>query len=159
MPIVAEIGGDIIDIVDKKRGSGHDKFSAIAHGCNCFCTMGSGIAVPISAAFHDVRKADNRTKEGDASKLGSFSIATQPDGFRVYNLYTQFEYGTEKRHVNYEAIASCFEKMNDYLMRWENVLIPQIGAGLAGGDWEIIRTIIHRVTEFNVTVVHYCGHK
>jgi O-acetyl-ADP-ribose deacetylase (regulator of RNase III) len=40
-----EIYGDLIELA--KQG----KFDVIAHGCNCFCTMGAGIAVPMKLAF------------------------------------------------------------------------------------------------------------
>ena len=40
-----EIYGDLIELA--KQG----KFNVIAHGCNCFCTMGAGIAVPMKEAF------------------------------------------------------------------------------------------------------------
>ena len=40
-----EIKGDLIELA--KQG----KFDVIAHGCNCFCTMGAGIAVPMKVAF------------------------------------------------------------------------------------------------------------
>jgi hypothetical protein len=36
--------------------------------------------------------------------------------------------------------------------------IPMIGAGLAGGDWDIIEKIINRVTRnMNITLVKYKG--
>jgi O-acetyl-ADP-ribose deacetylase (regulator of RNase III) len=40
-----EIKGDLIELA--KQGN----FDVIAHGCNCFCTMGAGIAVPMKIAF------------------------------------------------------------------------------------------------------------
>ena len=40
-----EINGDLIELA--KQGT----FDVIAHGCNCFCTMGAGIAPQMARAF------------------------------------------------------------------------------------------------------------
>ena len=39
------IKGDLIALANQ----GH--FEVITHGCNCFCTMGAGIAVPMKQNF------------------------------------------------------------------------------------------------------------
>lgn len=43
--IYKEIKGDLIELT--KLGY----FDCITHGCNCFCTMGAGIAVPMKNNF------------------------------------------------------------------------------------------------------------
>ena len=50
-------------------------FNIITHGCNCFCTMGSGIAPQIAEAFPEAYDADQKTVKGDIRKLGGFSEA------------------------------------------------------------------------------------
>ncbi len=52
-----EIKGDLIELA--KQGN----FDVIAHGCNCFCTMGAGIAVPMKIAFGCDKFALELTKE------------------------------------------------------------------------------------------------
>lgn len=53
-----EVNGDLI----KLALSG--KFTAIAHGCNCYKTMGAGIAKQIAERFPNVFEADKATMLG-----------------------------------------------------------------------------------------------
>lgn len=131
--------GDLI----KLARAGH--FDAIAHGCNCFCTMGAGIARAIREAWPETYAADCRTRRGDAGKLGSYTSARVAiEGARaltVINAYTQYRYGRGGPHVDHAAIASVFKRLNaDFA--GARIGLPKIGAGLAGGDWERIAAII-----------------
>lgn len=122
--------------------SGH--FDVIVHGCNCFHTMGGGIARLIKARFPEAFEADLATPKGKRSKLGSISAATITRGdvtFDIVNAYTQFSFGTQKRQVDYDAVSACFEKVAE---RFSSARIgyPLIGAGLAGGDWREIESRI-----------------
>ena len=64
------------------------KFDAIFHGCNCFHTMGSGIAKQIRVVFPEAYEADLATQHADVSKLGTVSIAGTGDGLAIVNCYT-----------------------------------------------------------------------
>ena len=144
--------GDLIQLA--QEGS----FDLIAHGCNCFCTMGAGIAKGVRAAFPEAYDADLATSKVDRAKLGTCSAA---EAIRdkwtlvVVNAYTQYDYRGRGTKVDYEAVRSC--------MRWirENysgrrIGLPKIGAGLAGGDWERIAGIIdEEVPGEDVTIVEY----
>lgn len=138
------------------------KFDVIVHGCNCFCTMGKGIAVGIKKEFPTAYKADQETVKGDKSKLGTITHAERA-GVVAVNAYTQYKYwekGTpKKRHVDYDAIRSCFKRIVEKWGGEGSVTkfgIPLIGAGLAGGDWEIISKIIEEETHGeDITLVEY----
>ena len=132
-------------------------FDVIAHCCNCYCNMGAGIAPQIKAKFPDAYAADCATSRGDESKLGtiSFSEATTPI---VVNLYGQYDY-TGRRHgemdLDYDALRSALRAMKE---EFSGLLfgLPKIGAGLAGGDWEVIEAIIEEELEGErVIVVNY----
>ena len=49
------------------------EFDVIVHGCNCFCTMGAGIAKTIKQKFPTAYQADLATIKGDKTKLGAVS--------------------------------------------------------------------------------------
>lgn len=49
------------------------EFDVIIHGCNCFHTMGAGIAKQIRQYFPEAYVADLHTGRGDLRKLGSYS--------------------------------------------------------------------------------------
>jgi O-acetyl-ADP-ribose deacetylase (regulator of RNase III) len=126
------------------------KYKATAHGCNCFCTFGKGLAATIKEKYPEVYLADQNTRKGDKSKLGKFTFA-KVNGVLIYNLYTQFTYGQTRRHVRYSAVRSSLEKMQDHLysiygdrMDEETLLvIPLIGGGLAGGEVDKLMEIYH----------------
>jgi O-acetyl-ADP-ribose deacetylase (regulator of RNase III) len=63
------IKGDLIELAID------GEFDLIIHGCNCFCTMGAGIAKTIKQKFPEAYKADLETEKGDKSKLGEISWA------------------------------------------------------------------------------------
>lgn len=121
----------------------------IFHGCNCYCVMGSGVARALRAKWSEVFEADLQTKPGDSTKMGTFSIATIPGTkTQVLNMYTQFKFGgLNGPDIDYAAVRSCMNILRDYLSVCDpkgtmTVAGPRIGAGLAGGDWKIIASII-----------------
>lgn len=133
-----EIEGDII-----KLGI-EGEFDLIVHGCNCFCTMGAGIAKGIKTSFPEAYKADKQTGKGDKKKLGSISyaeISNQNHGVIVVNAYTQYNYKGRGTKTDYAAIKSCFKEIKKKFPG-RKIGFPKIGAGLGGGDWEIISEII-----------------
>ena len=140
---------------------------AIAHCANCFCTMGSGIAKQIKEKLPEAFLVDSKTQPGDRSKFGKFSCAeiTQPKIKTpvkfVYNLYGQFYYGKDSRKLNYESIYTSLESMrHDCVSRpIRSVGFPKnMGCMLAGGDWNIVLSMIHSVFDespFNVYICEY----
>lgn len=128
----------------------------IAHGCNCFNTMGSGIAPQVKRAFPDMYEADQATGRGDKSKLGKYTLATMNGGLLVgFNLYTQFGYKHRDhgfRDLDYNALYDSLYGMKMFLEAntdqpegGRRVGFPKIGAGLAGGDWKVIEPMISTI--------------
>ena len=130
----------------------------IAHGCNCFNTWGAGIARQMRIAHTEAFDADWATSRGDREKMGTFTTAIS-HGRRVFNLYTQYSYGNNTKHCDYQAIRSSLQAMREYLEVWgetesSKIGLPKIGCGLAGGDWDIVKGIIEDVF-VNVDVYIY----
>ena len=124
------------------------EFDVIVHGCNCLCTMDAGIAKAIKSTFPEALAADRSTECGDRSKLGSYSTATvQRNGhtISIINAYTQFHYKGQGILLNYDALRQVFRSLNSEYAG-KRVGIPKIGAGLAGGDWNLIQEIIEEET-------------
>ncbi|MDQ1270222.1 MAG: hypothetical protein QG618_1532 [Thermodesulfobacteriota bacterium] len=119
-------------------------FDVIIHGCNCFCTMGAGIARQIRTHFPQAWEADLATASGDRSKLGSYSKAcvNTPSGrLYVINAYTQYHYSGDGVLVDYDAIKKVFSALKKQFSG-NRMAYPKIGAGLAKGDWNMISNII-----------------
>jgi O-acetyl-ADP-ribose deacetylase (regulator of RNase III) len=129
-----KINGDLISLA--KNG----QFDVIVHGCNCFNTMGAGIAKLIKSEFPEAYKADLKTEKGSKDKLGTISIAKSGD-LTIINAYTQHNWRGRGVKADYEAIRRAFREIK---LQFSGCKIgyPAIGAGLAGGDWEVISQII-----------------
>lgn len=126
----------------------------IVHGCNCMGVMGGGIALQVRQHFPTAYAKYREVFETEGLKLGTINyvIVDHPELVPkkiIVNAMTQREFGSDKRYVNYEAVATAFEAVNELLHAIKYaygvtlpVIFPQIGAGLAGGNWAIIETII-----------------
>ncbi len=133
-----QIYGDLVRLAAEGR------FDLILHGCNCFCSMYAGIANQIRRAFPEAWEADQTTRVGDKNKLGSFSAAqVSRPGLRliVLNCYVQYHYEGTGTLLDYEALALCMRAIKKRY-GGKCMAVPKIGAGLAGGEWEKIRTIV-----------------
>jgi O-acetyl-ADP-ribose deacetylase (regulator of RNase III) len=120
------------------------EFDVIIHGCNCQCVMGAGIAKAIKSTFPEAFDADQQTQKGDRSKMGEISFAAVDRNGRtitIVNGYTQFHWRGSGILVDYDAIRSVMSEVKSQFSG-KRIGYPKIGAGLAGGDWEIIAQII-----------------
>lgn len=122
------------------------QFDVIVHGCNCFCTMGAGIARTIQEEFPEAYAADLVTIKSDRNKLGDFSFATvkrNEHEITIVNGYTQFHFHGESVLVDYDAVQRLFRKVKQQFPG-KRIGYPKIGSGLAGGNWERIAPIINQ---------------
>ncbi len=121
------------------------RFDVIVHGCNCFCTMGAGIAKSIRDNFPEAYQADLKTPLGDRKKLGTYSLADinrNDKVFTIINGYTQYEFSGHGPLVDYVAVKNLFARIKKNFGH-KRIGYPKIGAGLAKGDWEVISGIIN----------------
>lgn len=73
----------------------------------------------------------------------------------VVNCYTQYHWNSKEPQLNYEALVLCFKKMN-HIFKGKHIGLPQLGCGLAGGDWKLVRILIQKyLKDCQVTVVIY----
>ena len=146
--IISEVSGCIVYNFE------NNKYDAIIHGCNCFNTMGAGLAKSIKLKFPNAYYEDLKTKKGDIKKLGTYTSVITKYGI-IINAYTQYSYSYKKTTCDYEAIRNVFISLNkDFKGKF--IGIPKIGSGLAGGDWLKIYNIINEVTpDLNIEVVEF----
>jgi O-acetyl-ADP-ribose deacetylase (regulator of RNase III) len=153
MDNIKEIQGNLITMAL------NGEFDLIGHGANCFCRMGSGIAKEIAERIPDAVAADNKTIESDIRKLGNFTMGQidleHPEKGIILNIYTQYNYGTDKINVDYEAITLALRKIN-HVFKGKHIGLPLIGAGKARGKWSIIKKIIYaELVDMQVSIVHF----
>ena len=140
--MIEQYNGDIFD----------SPAEIIVHSCNCFCTMGAGIAKEIKKRYPRAYEVDCMTKKGDRSKLGQFSFALSNKDQKktVINLYSQYLFGRGKQFVDYDAFFHALENFREWLikMQYNNQIvgIPYgISCNNAGGNWGKILSIIKYV--------------
>lgn len=145
---VTEVVGDVVSAY--KKGDIH----IFAHGCNCMGVMGSGVASAVRDRIPSMYEAYMARWQTVGLVLGDYSYIF--NGFQWgFNLNTQFDYGTNKRHVDYSAVRQCAEFVvrqveadlrRTHYKHIEDLVIgiPKIGAGLGGGDWDTIIGILSK---------------
>jgi O-acetyl-ADP-ribose deacetylase (regulator of RNase III) len=132
--------GDLLDV----------NFGVIIHGCNSHGVMGSGVALAVKnkypGAYESYRDYIDISKD-DQDLLGSVIVYEVNDNLMVANMITQKDFGTHKRQVNYGAIARGFDDLEEFYANMPGLVFhfPKIGAGLGGGDWEVIAEIIEQM--------------
>lgn len=147
------VDGDLI-----KMGL-NEEINVLVHGCNCFCTMNSGVAKGVREAWIGAWYADQQTVVGDRKKLGCYTTYTPPlltHRFTVVNAYTQYDFGYDGTdRFEYKSFEKVTKKLaNDFNSC--KIALPLIGAGLAGGDWDRIYSIIEaNLSDQDITIVNY----
>jgi len=137
----------------------------ICQCCNCCATQNSGLALQIKLRYPQAYAADvdYNEKYGKENILGSFSGAVLPDGKKILNFYAQYNYGRDKRQLDYEAFYLCLEKLKAGNKKSEKKYIIgfpyKIGSDRAGGDWNVVLAMIHSVFDNSGIDVIICCHE
>lgn len=124
--------GNLLDLAEA------GEFDVILHGCNCFNTMGGGIAREIRERYPHVAAVDGKTVRGDYTKLGNWTsenviLKNGTVTFDIINAYTQYEMSRGEDVFEYTAFHLILEKVV-FLYGDKRIGLPYIGMGLAGGD-------------------------
>ena len=118
--------GNLLDLAEA------GEFDVVVQGCNCFNTMGGGIAREIRERYPMAALVDGETKRGDYNKLGTYTTAFTGK-FLIVNAYTQYNMSTGKDVFEYLAFKLILQKLL-YVYGDRRIGFPYIGMGLAGGD-------------------------
>lgn len=133
--------GNLLDMAEK------GDFELIIQGCNCFNTMGGGIAREIRERYPYVAEVDALTTKGDYNKLGNYTknvvVVNKEHSFVVINAYTQFGMSSWEDVFEYTAFELVLQKIAR-LYGTFNIGLPYIGMGLAGGDKDRIIPMIEK---------------
>lgn len=155
--MITERKGDLFSVIDPL------KKQLIVHGVNCQRAMGSGFAKQIREKYPDAFEkyidwcAHQLYYKGNQPQSWLGKVQFVRNTFpTIANCFTQYSYGRDgKKYVSYDAIDSCLIKVASFAKENDlEVHMPQIGAGLGGGNWSVINEIIeHRlknVKEVNI---------
>ena len=127
--------GNLLDLAES------GEFEVVIQGCNCFNTMGGGIAKEIRERYPHIADVDAQTQRGDYNKLGTYTkgIVNVDDdhAFIIINAYTQFDMSTGEDVFEYIAFELILQKMIRLYGNYK-FGFPYIGMGLAKGNKDII---------------------
>jgi O-acetyl-ADP-ribose deacetylase (regulator of RNase III) len=129
--------GNLLDLAEAGA------FDIVVQGCNCFNTMGGGIAREIRERYPMAAAVDMETTRGDYTKLGNWTEcdAGEKNRFTVINAYTQYDMSKGTDVFEYTAFQLILEKLA-FVFPGKRFGLPYIGCGLAGGEKETIVDMI-----------------
>lgn len=153
--------GNLLDMAE------NGDFDIIIQGCNCFNTMGGGIAREIRERYPHVAAVDGKTVRGDYNKLGNWTsenvlLKNGTVTFDIINAYTQYNMSRGDDVFEYVAFNLILQKLL-HAYGDKRIGFPYIGMGLAGGDSDYIirqiETFAWQVAEKggSVTLVEFGG--
>lgn len=132
-------------------------FDFLVHGCNAQGRMASGVAKAISDKWPVVKQNYVDWFQNSGLYLGDIQTVTVGNNKFVINAITQEYYGYDKKkYVSYDAVDKAMQSFNRLLRSTgrdssTKIVMPMIGAGLGGGNWEIIKEIIlQNLYDYNV---------
>ena len=99
--------GNLLDLAEA------GEFDVVVQGCNCFNTMGGGIAREIRERYPLVASVDMETVRGDYCKLGTWTecAVSEGAGFTVINAYTQYTMSRGEDVFEYTAFQLILQKL------------------------------------------------
>jgi len=141
--------GDIVDVAIEYN------IKNVAHNCNCFHTMGAGVAKRLNEyTGNKLLTEDKHSPHGDINKLGTYTMISY-NGMKFFNLYGMFVY---------RSLLNSY-KPNNVFVHWNSLhtallnaimdidgdfIIPVMGCDLAGGNTDDFVTMIgHIINEID----------
>lgn len=138
---------------DATRPIGDDQ-KFIIHVCNDIRAWGAGFVLALSRRWSEPEER-YRSMSKEDMKLGNVQFVKVEDDIIVVNMIGQHLCWAENGipPIRYEAIRECLKKVNEAAeLVHASIHCPRFGAGLAGGDWNKIESIIKETITVDVTV-------
>lgn len=143
------IQGDIVSI-ESLQCFNPNALNSISHIVNSTGVMGRGLALSIKKkypqVFQEYKNLCEAHKAAPKKLLGTLQVIMVQQNIAVCNLFGQLNYGTEQRQLNYEALYRGLEYQVNAAKQDPNMefYYPfNMGSGLAGGNWEIVQSMIN----------------
>lgn len=131
----------------------------IGHQVNCQGVMGAGLAKKIRSehpiVFLKYKQLVNKYSNNKEILLGNTQVIKINENKYVANLFGQFYYGMGKRHTDYKSLYKALQILKKKAKKHNlTVALPYgLGCGLAGGDWNIVLSLINKAFEdYEVTI-------
>ena len=133
----------------------------IAHVVNCMGVMGAGVAAQIKKRWPRVYRHYTKYCDTIEHSIGRRSLmgkalgvyAEDGDCLVIFNLFAQYDFGTDSRRLRYTALSQSILNMVSELRQTTvtgtiRIAIPyKMGCGLAGGDWTFVLALLKEIEE------------
>jgi|GEM_PF-2307203 len=159
--MIKYIKGDLFDYVTDN--------DCIIHVVNNRSRIGGGFTAPLIKRFPYIETAyyfwfNNHAVSADTYRisgspvLGEIQVVwfrpteniyrnlDQADGIYIVNMMAQEGTisATNPHPLKYDAFEQCLRKVaDDFELKTKRIIAPKLGAGLAGGDWNKIESLIN----------------
>jgi hypothetical protein len=128
----------------------------IIHCCNDIGAWGAGFVLALSKRWS---KPEEYYRALRHYHLGATQNVQVEDDIYVINMIGQHGVGPDSDGnppVRYVALMQCLEQVNqDAEHVGASVHCPKFGSDLAGGDWNVIETILKEIMTVPVTVYNF----
>ena len=131
------------EVLDNKKKE-ENNMKIIVHQVNCKGVMGAGFAKQVREAFPKCYEEYKNLCNKSSDLLGTYSIYKVNDILAIANIFGQYNYGVRAVYTNYEAFNNAFKKLRKDYPNAEIIAPYNIGCGLAGGDWEVVKPILDK---------------
>ena len=145
---IIEKRGDILS----PNKTGHDVI--VCHQVNCLGVMGAGLAKQMREKFPLMYLAYKRECYSTADKkslLGeglTYSVVYNGYEYTIANIFGQEQIGIGRCYTDYGALRKALQTVRCIASplpgraAWRVRIPYKMGCGLAGGDWNVVRSII-----------------
>lgn len=135
----------------------YDGAIVIAHVCNNLGAWGAGFTKSLSERWPTAEEHYRRQQLLILGRNHFVRVGVGPQ--YVCSMIAQDGLGVDRRRLSYDALATCLKSLAESTAEvGAEVQMPRIGAGLAGGEWSIIETMIeHHLKDIRVTVFNWKG--
>lgn len=134
----------------------------VPHICNDVGGWGAGFVVALSRRWKEPEQAYRRLIGRPGLYLGAVQTVEVEPKLWVANMVAQHGIGRRpdgSPPIRYGALRNCLAKVALFAQQHNaSIHAPKFGAGLAGGDWDIIEQIIREelvALGLNVTVYEF----
>lgn len=137
-------------------------FKLMAHQVNCKGVMGAGVAKQLRTKYPSLYTEYTQfvnlyKKYGLLGRYQSVNVGEHI----IFNIFAQDNYGRDGVYTDYDAMERALKmailEYEEDIDKQLTIAIPYgMGAGLAGGDWNTITSILENIEkELNVVFVAY----
>lgn len=133
----------------------------ICHVCNDIGAWGAGFVLALSRKWREPERLykiwhSRGTWLGKKFKLGEVQFVQVGSNLYVANMIAQRDIRHKKLPpIRYSALTKCLQEVNAFAKdKGLELHAPKFGAGLAGGDWQTIESIILKTITEPITVYY-----